>query len=108
MSFALLTHPASSVAGLVAGFILASLVYQFAKALYGQQASSEVKMTSLVGMTAEVAIGIPAGGVGQISLSAAGERSMHIARSKDGVPLPAGTAVIIREIRGDSIVVERT
>jgi membrane protein implicated in regulation of membrane protease activity len=102
-----LGYPASSAVGIVAGAVLATLVFKFAEILWSQQASSEVKMTSLVGMTAEVAITIGEGHLGQISLSAAGERSMHIARSKDGKAIPQGTAVVIREIRGDYVVVER-
>jgi membrane protein implicated in regulation of membrane protease activity len=101
------SFPASSAVGIVCGAVLASLVFEFARILYSQQASSEVKMTTLVGMTAEVAIAIPDGHLGQISLSAAGERSMHIARSKDGKAIPEGTPVVIREIRGDYVVVER-
>lgn len=99
--------PASSAFGIVSGIVLASVVFKFAEILYSQQASSEVKMTSLVGMTAEVAIAIPEGHLGQISLSAAGERSMHIARSRDGKAIPQGTSVVIRELRGDYVVVER-
>ena len=101
-------YPASSAFGIVSGVVLASIVLKFAQILYSQQASSEVKMTSLVGMTAEVAIAIPEGHLGQISLSAAGERSMHIARSRDGKAIPQGTLVVIRELRGDYVVVERT
>jgi len=100
-------YPISSAFGIVSGVVLASVVFKFAEILYSQQASSEVKMTSLVGMTAEVAIAIPEGHLGQISLSAAGERSMHIARSRDGKAIPQGTSVVIRELRGDSVVVER-
>ena len=100
-------YPASSAFGIVSGVVLASVVFKFAEILYSQQASSEVKMTSLVGMTAEVAIAIPEGHLGQISLSAAGERSMHIARSRDGKAIPQGTSVVIRELRGDYVVVER-
>ena len=100
-------YPASSAFGIVSGVVLASIVLKFAQILYSQQASSEVKMTSLVGMTAEVAIAIPEGHLGQISLSAAGERSMHIARSRDGKAIPQGTSVVIRELRGDYVVVER-
>jgi membrane protein implicated in regulation of membrane protease activity len=100
-------YPASSAFGLVSGVVLASIVFKFAEILWSQQASSEVKMTSLVGMTAEVAIAIPEGHLGQISLSAAGERSMHIARSLDGKAIPQGTSVVIRELRGDYVVVER-
>ena len=61
---------------------MAGLVYQFAKILYSQQASSEVQMSRLVGRSAEVTVAIPVDGVGQISLSMAGERSEHVARSK--------------------------
>jgi hypothetical protein len=100
-------YPASSAFGIVSGLVLASVVFKFAEILWSQQASSEVKMTSLVGMTAEVAIAIPEGHLGQISLSAAGERSMHIARSRDGKAIPQGTSVVIRELRGDYVVVER-
>jgi hypothetical protein len=100
-------YPASSAFGIVCGIVLASVVFKFAELLWSQQASSEVKMTSVVGMTAEVAIAIPEGHLGQISLSAAGERSMHIARSLDGKAIPQGTSVVIRELRGDYVVVER-
>lgn len=100
-------YPVSSAFGIVSGVVLASIVLKFAQILYSRQASSEVKMTTLVGMTAEVAIGIPEGHLGQISLSAAGERSMHIARSRDGKAIPQGTSVVIRELRGDYVVVER-
>jgi len=100
-------YPVSSAFGIVSGVVLASIVLKFAQILYSQQASSEVKMTTLVGMTAEVAIAIPEGHLGQISLSAAGERSMHIARSRDGKAIPQGTSVVIRELRGDYVVVER-
>src|SRR5712675_2153619 len=44
-----LSHPASAGCGVVAGFAMSSIVYQFAKVLYPQQASSDVKMTRLIG-----------------------------------------------------------
>src|SRR5262245_47626676 len=40
-----LSHPASSGIGVLCGVVMASIVYQFAKMLYSQQASSEVRMT---------------------------------------------------------------
>ena len=48
-----LSHPAASGVGVVAGIVLASAVYQFAHLLYSQQASSEVRMSGLVGQVAE-------------------------------------------------------
>ena len=62
-------------------------------------------MTRLVGRTAEVSVAIPADGVGQISLSLAGERTEHLARLKNGRAVPRGSEVLITELRGDSVVV---
>src|SRR6059036_2145712 len=68
-----LSHPVASVVGVASGIVLAGAVYQFAKLLYSQQASSEVRMSTLVGHYAEVSVAIRQGGVGQISLTYGGE-----------------------------------
>src|SRR5262245_12239412 len=67
-----LSHPVSSGVGVASGIVMAGLVYQFAKILYSQQASSEVQMTALVGRSAEVSVAIPDGGVGQVALTYGG------------------------------------
>ena len=100
-----LSHPAASGVGIVTGVVLAGVVYQFAKLLYSQQASSEVQMPALVGRSAEVTVAIPAGGLGQVTVSYGGERSEHLARSEDGRAVARGALVVIRGLRGDSIVV---
>jgi membrane protein implicated in regulation of membrane protease activity len=100
-----LTHPAASGVGVVSGLVMSSIVYQFAKFLYSQQASSEVRMSSLVGRFAEVSVAIPAGGVGQVALTFGGERSEHVARTADGRPLTRGAEVVIIGLRGDGVVV---
>jgi membrane protein implicated in regulation of membrane protease activity len=100
-----LSHPASSGVGIISGIVMAAVVYRFAKFLYSQQASSEVRMTSLVGQPAEVSVAIPAGGLGQVALTMAGERSEHIARAADGQAVPRGAAVVITRLLGDSVVV---
>lgn len=102
-----LSHPAASGVGVVSGIVLSGLVYQFAKILYTQQASSEVHMAALVGRAAEVTVGIPRGGVGQVTLEYGGERTTQIARSGDGEAMPPGTVVVVKALLGDSIVVER-
>ena len=63
-------------------------------------------MTRLVGRSAEVSVAIPSNGVGQVSVSLAGERTEHVARSKDGRAVARGTEVVITALRGDSVVVE--
>ncbi len=102
-----LSHPAASGVGVAAGIVMAGLVYQFAKILYSQQASSELQMTVLIGRTAEVSVAIPADGVGQVAVSVSGERTEHLARSKDGRALPRGSEVTITALRGDSVVVSQ-
>jgi membrane protein implicated in regulation of membrane protease activity len=100
-----LPHPAASGIGVASGIVMSAVVYQFAKLLYAQQASSEVRMTALIGRSAEVSIAIPEGGVGQVALTFGGERTEHIARSVDGQPLLRGADVVITGLRGDSVVV---
>jgi len=100
-----LGHPAASGIGIVSGLALSTIVYQFAKFLYSQQASSEVRMTGLVGRSAEVSVTIPEGGVGQVVLSFGGQRSEHVARAADGRALVRGAEVVITGLRGDAVVV---
>ena len=100
-----LSHVAASGVGIALGVVMSSLVLQFAKLLYSQQASTEVRMSTLVGRSAEVSVSIPSGGVGQVALSVGGERSEHIARSRSGDAVPRGTEVVITGLRGDSVVV---
>jgi membrane protein implicated in regulation of membrane protease activity len=100
-----LSHPTSSGIGVLFGLVMSTAVYQFAKILYSQQASSELHMSGLVGTTAEVSVAIPAGGVGQIVVAAGGERTEHIARAGDRKPISRGTAVVITGIGGDSVIV---
>jgi membrane protein implicated in regulation of membrane protease activity len=100
-----LSHPAASGVGVLSGLAMATVVYQFAKLLHGQQASSELKMASLVGRTGEVSVGIPAGGVGQVTLTVGGERSEHLARSAASEAIPRGAEVVVTGLRGDGLVV---
>ena len=100
-----LSHVAASLVGVASGVVMSSLVFQFAKLLYAQQASSELHMQSLIGTAAEVSVAIPAGGLGQVAVSAGGERSEHVARSGDGQALARGAAVIVTGLGADSIIV---
>jgi len=100
-----LSHPAASGVGIVSGMVLSTVVYQFAKFLYSQQASSDVKMSSLIGQSAEVCVAIPEGGVGQIALTWGGARSEHLARTADGRAVVRGAEVVITGLRGDAVVV---
>jgi membrane protein implicated in regulation of membrane protease activity len=101
------SHPASSGVGVAAGIVMAGIVYQFARLLYSQQASSELRVAGLIGQHGEVTVAIPANGVGEIIVSMGGERSAHIARSKDGASVPLGTEVVVASLVGHSVIVTR-
>jgi len=100
-----LSHVAASGVGIVSGVAMSSLVFQFAKLLYSQQASSELRMQNLIGTAGEVSVAIPAGGLGQIAVSFGGERSEHVARAADGQAIVRGTAVIVTGLVADSVLV---
>ena len=100
-----LSHPAASGVGTLVGVLMSAAVYQFAKLLYSQQASSELHMTGLVGTAAQVSVAIPAGGIGQVAVSAQGQSSEHIARSADGRAVARGADVVVTGIRGDAVIV---
>ena len=100
-----LPHPAASGIGVACGIAMASIVYQFAKLLYSQQASTDLTMNRLVGTSAVVSVAIPPNGVGQVSVHAAGEVSEHLARSATSAAVARGTTVVITGLGGDSVIV---
>lgn len=100
-----LSHPAASGVGIAAGMVLAGIVYQFAQVLHSQQASSAVRMTDLVGRSATVSVAIPAGGVGQVTLTVGGERNEYIARAAEGQAVVRGCEVVITALGGEALVV---
>lgn len=96
---------ASSIIGLGGGGVLGALVYFFARFLYSQQASSDITTEDLIGRTAQVVIGIPAGDAGQVRCIVGESMIDKIARSKDGSPIPHNSLVRIEEITGESVIV---
>jgi membrane protein implicated in regulation of membrane protease activity len=100
--FGLLPSIAFGVAG---GFALAFLVYYFGRMLYSQQSSSHVNTADLVGCRAEVIVGIPGGGAGQVRCLFGETMVEKIARSRNGGSIPQHTEVLIEEVLGESVIV---
>lgn len=97
---------ASSGSGLLGGVVFAVIVSLFGRFLIGQQASSSVTDDDLIGKTAQVAVAIKPGEVGQISVRVGDERVEKIARFGGDEEIKAGTLVKIAAIAGDSVIVE--
>jgi hypothetical protein len=88
-----------------AGFVMGGLVYYFGRLLYAQQSSSHIDIAELVGCKAEVIVGIPEGGSGQVRCLFGESMIEKIARSRDGSSIPQHAAVLIEEVFGESVIV---
>jgi membrane protein implicated in regulation of membrane protease activity len=93
--------PVSLVLSTLGGLLLSGIMFLFySRFLIGSQGSSEVRVSQLVGLTAEVTAPIPEDGVGEIALVAQGSRVTYPARSSRGIPITRGTLVIIDQMLG--------
>jgi membrane protein implicated in regulation of membrane protease activity len=97
----------ASLVGFGSGVALSSLVVVFARFLYRQQASSDMRSSDLVGQPGRVVIAIPAGGVGQVRCRVGEELIDKIAQARDGTLIPENTAVKIEEVLGETVIVTR-
>ena len=98
--------PASGV-GFASGLVFGGVIYAFARFLYGQQSTTHMVSQDLVGLTGRIVVAIPAGGLGQVRCSLHGELVDKIARSRDGAPIAENTAVVVKEVLGETVVVEK-
>lgn len=96
--------PASGI-GFVSGLTFATLIFYFARFLYGQQASTKLEGTDMVGKTARVVVAIPKGGVGQVRIQIGEELVDKIARSKDEEAIRENTPVTIEQSLGEILIV---
>jgi hypothetical protein len=98
--------PASGV-GAGSGVVFAGIIYMFLRFLYGQQASSDVVASDLVGATGRVIVGIPPNGVGQIRVRLGEELVDKIAQARDGVAIAENTPVKVEEVLGETVIVRK-
>lgn len=97
----------ATMIGLVGGLFFGGIIYFFARFLYGQQASSDIRVSELVGRTAEVSVAIPKGGLGQVRCGVGESMIEKIARAGDGAEIPAHTSVTIEAVSGETLLVRR-
>lgn len=96
--------PASAV-GFVSGVVFASIIYLFARFLYGQQATTQLKVEDMLGRTALVTVAIPAGSVGQVRCQIGEEMVDKIARSESGAAVPENSIVLVQQVLGEIVIV---
>jgi len=95
----------SSGLGFLSGLICASIIYSFARFLYGQQASTEVRTVDLAGHTGRMVVAIPAGGMGQVRCQIGEELIDKMAKSQDGSAIAENTTVRIEQVLGEIVIV---
>jgi membrane protein implicated in regulation of membrane protease activity len=100
------TLPASGI-GAMSGAILATPIYLFARFLFGQQASSDMRSQDLVGLTGRVVVKIPAGGVGQVRCRIGEELIDKVARAREPEAIDENAAIVIDEVVGETVIVKR-
>ena len=100
-----LSTPAASGVGFLSGVFFGGLIYLFARFLYGQQASTEVRSTDIVGQQARVVVSIPAGGVGQVRCRVGEEVFDKVARSRNGQAIQENALVRVEQNLGDVVIV---
>ena len=98
---------AASGVGLGGGVIFGGVIYMFLRFLYGQQASSDVLASDLVGQKGRIIIGIPANGVGQVRVRVGEELVDKVAQARDGLAIPENTAVTVDEVLGETVIVKK-
>lgn len=98
--------PASAV-GFASGALFASLIYAFARFLWSQQATTELRTADLVGQVAHVVVAIPKGGLGQVRCRLGEELVDKIARSEDGEAIAENQVVRIQQILGETVIVRK-
>jgi membrane protein implicated in regulation of membrane protease activity len=95
----------STLFGLLGGAVFGGLIYLFASFLYSQQASSDIRVSELVGRTAQVTVAIPENGLGQVRCSLGEGMVEKTARTQDGKPVPVNASVRIESIVGETVLV---
>jgi hypothetical protein len=98
---------ASSAIGFGSGVVFGGIIYYFARFLFGQQASTEVRSIDIAGRNARVVVAIPANGIGQVRVQIGEELVDKVAKSHDGGAVAENCIVKIEQALGELVVVRK-
>ena len=98
---------AASMLGLASGVVFGGAILVFARFLFHQQASSEVRTADLVGQSCRVIVAIPSNGVGQIRCRIGEELVDKIAQARDGIAIAEHASVQVESVIGETVVVRK-
>jgi len=96
----------SSGVGFASGVVFGGMIYYFARFLFSQQASTEVRATDIAGREARVVVAIPANGIGQVRVQIGEELVDKVAKTADGSAIAVNSIVKIQQALGEMVVVK--
>jgi hypothetical protein len=96
----------SSVLGVLSGVVLSAVYVGAMRLVYSQQASSLIADRDLVEIQGRVTVAIPADGVGEVTCVVGPQTTRRMARAPGQGPIPEGAVVRVKEVWGDTVVVE--
>jgi membrane-bound ClpP family serine protease len=96
----------SSFAGLGTGFVMGAFMYLIMRLMYGQQSTSLVETSTMVGRTGTVATAIGAHSVGQVIVVVGTQTFTYLARSSGDKEIAKGKIVKVIATSGSDIVVD--
>jgi membrane protein implicated in regulation of membrane protease activity len=97
----------ASLIGLASGVLFGGAILLFARFLFNQQASSDVRSADLVGQNARVIVAIPPNGVGQIRCRIGEELVDKVAQSRDGSAIGEHATVRVDTVLGETVIVTK-
>lgn len=99
--------PLDLTVGMVGGIGVGWVGWKIIKFFLSQQGGVEVRTSDFVGVVAPLTLGIPSGGVGEISFSHANKRISLDVRADSQEAIPTGTKVIVVAMAGNVGVVQK-
>lgn len=99
-------YPVASLVGIVAGVVLATIMYGIILLFTEQQSNSLIAAESLLGCAGTVTVPIDKNGIGEIGVSVGGEYRTYAARTQGTAPLPKGHSVRIINANGSVLTVD--
>jgi membrane protein implicated in regulation of membrane protease activity len=100
-------YPVASLVGVVAGIVLATIMYGIILLFTEQQSNSLIGGDSLLGCAGTVTVPIDKDSIGEIGVSVAGEYRTYAARTQGAVTLPKGHSVRIVNAAGSVLTVDK-
>jgi membrane protein implicated in regulation of membrane protease activity len=98
---------ASCTYGVIAGLVMAGLMYVFVSYLASQQASINISDSDMLNKEAQVVVKIPPDAVGQVQFNTTTGTMTKLAMSIDHTEIPEGAVVKIEKITGQTAFVSR-